>query len=295
VINVGSWPRTINASDRSLISRSPPRRFSGQKTWLAKAIRMRANLLILGFVRTLLPGALRRWRRLQLAVWASRAKSRMKWVRIRLDVELGDGVVFVRNPFVLAGVEPPTLPGSLIIRIGNRVRFAPGVIIEAEPGKDSVLEIGDGTRIGANVHFHLRGGSVRIGPGSEIRDHCVLKASGGDIVMAGRNFLSYGCMLHAAERVELEERVGLAERVSLIDSQHDSDGSDIHWTVHEAPAAPIVIRKNTLLMANAVVTMGAEVGANSQVAAGALVRGEHPDGVLLAGVPAEVVKSLSDD
>jgi hypothetical protein len=25
------------------------------------------------------------------------------------------------------------------------------------------------------------------------------------------------------------------------------------------------------------------------------VRGEHPDGVLLAGVPAEVVKSLSDD
>jgi acetyltransferase-like isoleucine patch superfamily enzyme len=31
------------------------------------------------------------------------------------------------------------------------------------------------------------------------------------------------------------------------------------------------------------------------VAAGALVRGEHPAGALLAGVPARAVKSLSDD
>ena len=48
--------------------------------------------------------------------------------------------------------------------------------------------------------------------------------------------------------------------------------------------------------ANAVVTMGAEIGANSQVAANAVVRaGEHPDSVLLAGAPAEVVKQLDDD
>jgi acetyltransferase-like isoleucine patch superfamily enzyme len=55
------------------------------------------------------------------------------------------------------------------------------------------------------------------------------------------------------------------------------------------------VEANTLVFANAVLTMGAHVGANSQVAAGALVRGEHPDGVLLAGVPARVVKSLDDD
>ena len=42
-------------------------------------------------------------------------------------------------------------------------------------------------------------------------------------------------------------------------------------------------------------TMGTHVGPNSQVAAGAVVRGEYPAGVLLAGAPAEVVKSLADD
>jgi acetyltransferase-like isoleucine patch superfamily enzyme len=220
----------------------------------------------------------------------------MKWVGIRLDVELGDGVVFVRNPFVLAGVEPPGEAGSLTIRLGDRVRFAPGVIIEAEPGRHSMLEIGNGTRIGANVHFHLRGGSVRIGASSEVRDGCVLKTTGGDIELADRCFMSYGCVLHATERIVMEERVAIGERVTLVDSGHDTDGSDLHWAVQGVPTEPVVVGANTLVFANAVITMGAHVGANSQVAAGALVRaGDHPDGVLLAGVPAEVVKTLSDD
>jgi acetyltransferase-like isoleucine patch superfamily enzyme len=180
----------------------------------------------------------------------------MKWVGIRVEVEVGEGVVFVRNPLVLAGADPPGEPGSLTIRLGNRVRFAPGVIIEAEPGQNSLLEIGDGTRIGATTHFHLSGGSIRIGASSEIRDGCVLKTSGGDIELEDRCFMSYGCVLHATERVVMHERVALAERVTLVDSH---------------------------------------IGASSQVAAGALVQGEYPGGVLLGGVPAEVVKSLGDD
>ncbi|HYZ28219.1 MAG TPA: hypothetical protein VE570_04115 [Thermoleophilaceae bacterium] len=246
-------------------------------------------------MRTLLSGALALRRRLQLALWVSRARTRMKWVGIRLDVELGEGVVFVRNPFVLAGVRPPGDAGRLTVRLGDRVRFAPGVIIEAEPGTDSALEIGSGTRIGANAHFYLRGGSVRIGSGCEIRDGCVLKTSGGDIEVGERCFMSYGCVLHATERIHVDERVGLAEHVTLIDSSHEHDGSDVHWAVQGLPTAPVTVGSNTVVFANVVVTTGSHVGANSQVAAGAVVRGEHPDGVLLAGVPAEVVKSLGDD
>jgi acetyltransferase-like isoleucine patch superfamily enzyme len=181
------------------------------------------------------------------------------------------------------------------LRFGNRVRLAPGVIIEAEPGTHSVLEIGDGTRVGANTHFYLRGGSVRVGAGCEIRDGCVLKTTGGDIEIADRCFMSYGCVVHATESVEVQARVVLAERVTLVDSSHDTDGSDVHWALQPVPTAPVVVEANTVVYANAVLTMGSRVGANSQVGAGAVVRGEHPDGVLLAGVPAEVVKSLDDD
>jgi acetyltransferase-like isoleucine patch superfamily enzyme len=107
--------------------------------------------------------------------------------------------------------------------------------------------------------------------------------------------MSYGCILHATEHVEMEERVAIGERVTLVDSGHDTDGSDRHWAVQGVPTAPVVIGANTLVFANVVAAMGAHVGANSQVAAGALVRGDHPPGVLLAGVPAEVVKTLGDD
>ena len=252
--------------------------------------------IILGSVRKALSGLLSLWRRLQLAVWATRARTRMRWVGIRLEVSLGEGVVFVRNPFVLAGVGPPEQPGSLRIVLGNRVRCAPGVIIEAEPGTDSVLEIGDGTRIGATTHFHLRGGRIRIGAGSEIRDGAVLKVTGGaELELGERVYMSYGCLLAATERIVLEERVGLGERVSVIDSDHETDGSGIHWTAQDLGTEPILIAENALVFANAVVTKGSHIGANSQVGAGALVRGKHPDGVLIAGVPAEVVKSLADD
>jgi acetyltransferase-like isoleucine patch superfamily enzyme len=220
----------------------------------------------------------------------------MRWVGIRLDFEADRGVVFVRPPFLLAGSSEPTGdPGSLRVRLGRNVRFAPGVIIEAEPGRDSVLEIGDGSRLGANVHVHLRGGAVRIGPGCEIRDGCVLKTTGGEIVLGPQCFMSYGCVLHATERVEMQERVAIGERVTLVDSGHQTDGSDRHWARQGVPTAPVVIGANTLVFANVVATMGSHVGQNSQVAAGALVRGEHPAGALLAGTPATVVRMLGDD
>jgi acetyltransferase-like isoleucine patch superfamily enzyme len=235
-------------------------------------------------------------RRARLAVWAVRARTRMRWVGIRLDLEADKGVVFVRAPYVLVGSEPPTgEPGVLTIKLGRNVRFAPGVIIEAAPGRRSRLEIGDGTRLGANVHIHLRGGSVRIGSLCEIRDGCVLKTSGGDIELGSQCFMSYGCVLHATERVAMEDRVAVGERVTLVDSGHDTDGSDLHWAVQPVPTAPVVIGGNTLVFANVVATMGSHVGANSQVAAGSLIRGEHPSGALLAGVPARVVRMLGRD
>ncbi len=190
-------------------------------------------------MRAVAGGLLRFTRGLQLRVWTLLGRRRMRWVGITLRVELGEGVVFVRQPFLLAGVGEPGSAGALTIRLGNRVRFAPGVIVEAEPGCESTLEIGDGTRIGANTHFHLRGGEVRISAGCEVRDNSVLKTSGGAIAIEDRCFVSYGCMLHATERVLVRERTVLAERVTLVDSGHETDGSDLHWALQDVPTAPV--------------------------------------------------------
>lgn len=234
-------------------------------------------------------------RRVRLALWTARARARLRWSGVRLEVDASEGVVFVRPPLVMMGVEAPGgEPGVLRVRIGAGVRFGPGVIIEVEPGRESVLEIGEASRIGANVHIHLRGGLVQIGPRNEIRDGCVLKTTGGGIVLGERCYMSYHCVLHATEHVELQDQVAIGERVTLVDSGHDTDGTERDWAEQGVPTEPVVIGRNTLVFANAVITKGARIGANSQVAAGALVRGEHPDGVLLAGVPATVARTLGD-
>jgi acetyltransferase-like isoleucine patch superfamily enzyme len=234
-------------------------------------------------------------RRARLALWKARAQARLRWSGVRLEVETGAGIAFVKPPFVVMGVQAPGGEGGVLrIRIGDRVRFGPGVIIEVEPGRESVLEIGEDSRIGANVHFQLRGGLVHIGPRNEIRDGCVLKTTGGGIVLGERCVISYQCVLHATEHVETQDHVVLAERVTLVDSGHDTDGSDRDWAEQGVPTEPVVVGRNTVVLANAVVTRGARIGANSQVAAGALVRGEHPAGALLAGVPAKVARMLGE-
>lgn len=284
--------------------RSPPRRISGQKTWLTNATRRessglkRAEGIPLNFapMRGLLATALGLVRRLRLTLWETHARARLRWSGVRLEMEAGEGVAFVKPPFVLMGVEPAGGEAGLVrVRIGDGVRFGPGVIIEVEPGRESVLEIGESSRIGANVHIHLRGGIVQIGARNEIRDGCVLKTTGGGIVLGDRCYMSYHCVLHATEHVEMQDHVAIGERVTLVDSGHDTDGSDRDWSEQGVPTAPVVVGRNTLVFANAVITKGARIGANSQVAAGALVRGgEHPAGALLAGVPAEVARMLGE-
>jgi len=220
----------------------------------------------------------------------------MRWVGIRFELDAAPGVVFVDLPYVFAGMREPTgAAGSFRLRIGRGVRFAPGVIFEVEPGADSVVEIGDGTRIGAGVHFHLRGGSVRIGDYGEIRDGCVFKTTGGSIELGKTVYFSYGATVQATERVVLGDLVGIGERSTLVDSGHVTDGSGEHWARQGLPVAPIHIERNTFFFANVVATLGTHVGPNCQVAAGTLLRGEYPGGVLIAGVPGEVVRELGDD
>jgi 2,3,4,5-tetrahydropyridine-2-carboxylate N-succinyltransferase/tetrahydrodipicolinate N-acetyltransferase len=59
-------------------------------------------------------------------------------------------------------------------------------------------------------------------------------------------------------------------------------------------ADEVVLGRNVFCATNAVVLRGTRIGANSVVAAGAVVTGgEHPSGWLIGGVPAKPLKSLA--
>jgi maltose O-acetyltransferase len=110
-----------------------------------------------------------------------------------------------------------------------------------------------------------------------------------------RTIVSAGVIVHADERVRIGAHVGVGERTSLIDSDHDVDGSG--RSVWEAPvvSAPIEVGDGVLIGANAVVLRGSRIGAGAVLGAGSVLVGEEqPPGWLWAGTPARAVRSLRE-
>jgi acetyltransferase-like isoleucine patch superfamily enzyme len=100
--------------------------------------------------------------------------------------------------------------------------------------------------------------------------------------------LSRGCHLDGRNGIILGKNVWIGPRVSLISMNHDIN--NYHEYVSDEP---IVVGDNCWLGANAIVLPGVKLGNHVVVAAGAVVTKSFPtDNVLLAGVPAQIIKSL---
>ena len=64
--------------------------------------------------------------------------------------------------------------------------------------------------------------------------------------------------------------------------------------IEPASAEPVRIGDNVLVGANAVVIEGVQVGNGSVVAAGAIVTQDVPENVVVAGVPARIIKEIDE-
>jgi acetyltransferase-like isoleucine patch superfamily enzyme len=113
-------------------------------------------------------------------------------------------------------------------------------------------------------------------------------------ISVGHNvFINQGCSLLDIGGIAIEDDVMIGPNVSLITAGHPLDPRRRR---RQIVAAPICIRRNAWLGAGASVLGGVTIGENSVVAAGAVVTNDVPEGTLVAGVPARVLRSvLTDD
>ena len=121
-------------------------------------------------------------------------------------------------------------------------------------------------------------GDVRIGPGCYIGPGASLRADFSSVIIgAGCNIQDY-CMLHGTPGFH----------TVIEDDGHIGHGSVVHGCT---------IRRNGLVGMNSAIYDGAELGENSVMAAMAFVPAGMiiPPGVLVAGIPAKVVRELSDN
>lgn len=181
------------------------------------------------------------------------------------------------------------LKGATIdLRVAPDVRIGPGVRVSLDRGSRNVLHLGKGCFLQEDVLVLLRGGELRMGPSCQLRRGVVLNVDG-SLVFEGRNLVTYYSTIHCAERIVFRDRATAAEMVTVADSRHFPDG-DGEVFYDNTESAPVEIGENTWLAAKATVTLGVRIGANCIVAANAVVVRDVPDGAVVAGIPARIVR-----
>lgn len=121
-------------------------------------------------------------------------------------------------------------------------------------------------------------GRVEIGDESSVWYGAVLRGDNDRIVIGARTSLQEGCVVHT------DSGIGLTV----------GDGCTIG---HQAMLHGCAIGDGTLVGIQAVILNGAKIGRHCIVGAGALVTEgkEFPDGVLIVGSPAKVVRELTPE
>lgn len=103
-----------------------------------------------------------------------------------------------------------------------------------------------------------------------------------------RAFINQLCCFMSRGNITIEEDVKIGPRVNLITLNHGTNPADRRIITSK----PIHIKRNAWLGAAVTVTPGVTIGENSIVGAGAIVTHDVPDNVIVAGVPAKIIKRL---
>ena len=126
--------------------------------------------------------------------------------------------------------------------------------------------------------------NARIEPGAIIRDQVTIEDNA--VVMMGA-VINIGAEIGAGTMIDMGAILG--GRATVGKNSHIGAG-----VIEPASAEPVRIGDNVLVGANAVVIEGVQVGNGSVVAAGAIVTQDVPENVVVAGVPARIIKEIDE-
>jgi tetrahydrodipicolinate N-acetyltransferase len=178
----------------------------------------------------------------------------------------------------------PAGDGSTLL-VGEWERVQP--LLDAHADRILYHHVENDRRNSAIPLLDLKGVNARIEPGSFIREGAVI----GDrvIVMMGA-VVNIGAEIGAGTMIDMNAVVGARALVGA--DCHIGAGAVLAGVLEPPSATPVVIEDEVLVGANAVVLEGCRVGKGSVVAAGAVVTGDVPAGVVVAGQPARVIKQI---
>lgn len=129
--------------------------------------------------------------------------------------------------------------------------------------------------------------NARIEPGAIIRDMVEIKDKA--VIMMGA-IINIGAKIGEGTMIDMGAILG--GRVEVGNNCHIGAGTVLAGVIEPPSATPVVIEDNVVIGANAVVLEGVRVKKGSVVAAGAVVTQDVPENVVVAGMPARIIKNV---
>lgn len=183
---------------------------------------------------------------------------------------------------VVGGVSPDDKASRRYAAFGARscLAFPPGTVF----GEEHVA-IGRDTMIGPFVSL-----SVGLVP-----DEPTDFGPGPVIVIGDRVNIGRGSSIIGRQSIVIGDDVTTAPNVYITDHNHVYADPNVPVTRQWPAEAPVRIGAGSWIGAGAVILPGATLGRNVVVGAGAVVRGDVADHAVVGGVPAKVIRRLTDD
>lgn len=170
------------------------------------------------------------------------------------------------------------------------------------------VSIGSGTKLNLATLSarEPKGCSVSIGSNSNIEASLVLERESARISIGSRTHLGGGTLVAAASSIEIGDDVLIAFEALIMDHnshslkfrerQHDVrdwlQGSKDWSTV---ATVPVKISDKAWIGVRAVILKGVTIGEGAVVGAGSIVTSDVPPWTIVAGNPARIIRSLTDE
>ena len=111
----------------------------------------------------------------------------------------------------------------------------------------------------------------------------------GQNIKVGKNvFINSGCCFQDQGGIEIGDNVLIGQQVVMATINHDLNSEKRKNML----PAPVKIGNGVWIGAHATILSGVTIGENSIVAAGAVVTKDVPENVVVAGVPAKIIKKI---
>ena len=177
--------------------------------------------------------------------------------------------------------------GSLKIVCGEWRDVEPVLTAHAEDIEQMVID--NDRRNSAIPLLDIKNINARIEPGCTIREQ--VEIGDNAVIMMGA-VINIGAVIGAGTMIDMG--VVLGGRATVGKNCHIGAGTVLAGVVEPASAVPVIVEDNVVIGANAVVLEGCRVGEGAVVAAGAVVVSDVPPGIVVAGVPARIIKQKDE-